>query len=106
MRYAMGLIGALAMCTPCHAQGFPTSLVANDKAMACRDPEKLPDASMAYEKKDPRAFRRTGCRFLKTGQQVSVEYAQRVGNEKYHLIRISWRRGPTLWAYSYDFQGQ
>jgi hypothetical protein len=36
--------------------------------------------------------------------QVSVEFAEPVAGEDYHRIRISWRRGPALWAYSYDFK--
>jgi hypothetical protein len=104
MRLVFGLLGVLACCAPSFAQYFPTSLVTNDKALACKDPEKIRTANLAIEKKDPRALRRTGCRRLRGGMQVSVEFAERVAGEDYHLIRISWRRGPALWAYSYDFQ--
>ena len=106
MRSVVCLIIVATLCTPCYGQSFPTSLVTNDNALVCREPERLPDAALAYEKKDPRAFRRTGCRLLRGGMQVAVEYAQRVGNENYHLIRVSWRRGPSVWGYSYDFKGQ
>ena len=104
MRLVFGLLGAIACCAPSFAQNFPASLVTNDKALACTDPEKIPVANLAIQKKDPRALRRTGCRRLRGGMQVSVEFAERVAGEDYHLIRISWRRGPALWAYSYDFQ--
>lgn len=104
MRWAIGVAAAMLTITPVHAQNFPTSLVSNDKALVCKDPDRLHDAATAQEKKDPRALRRTGCRLLRGGMQVSVEFAQRVGNENYHLIRISWRRGPSLWGYSYDFK--
>jgi hypothetical protein len=104
MRLVFGLLGVMACCTPSLAQNFPTSLVSNDNALACKDPEKIRVAHLALEKKDPRALRRTGCRQLRGGMQVSVEFAERVGKEDYHLIRITWRRGPALWAYSYDFK--
>jgi hypothetical protein len=104
MRWVIGLAGVVALCVPCRAQSFPTSLVTNDKALVCKAPERLPDAALAYEKKDPRALRRTGCRLLKGGMLVSVEFAQRFKTENYHLIRITWRRGPSLWGYSYDFK--
>jgi hypothetical protein len=104
MRLVFGLLGLVACCTPSFAQNFPTSLVTNDKALACKNPDKIRIANLAIEKKNPGALRRTGCRQLRGGTQVSVEFAERVGNEDYHLIRISWRRGPSLWAYSYDFK--
>jgi hypothetical protein len=104
MRSVFGLLGVVACCAPSFAQNFPTSLVANDKALACKNADKIRVANLAVEKKDPRALRRTGCRQLRGGMQVSVEFAERVGTENYHLIRISWRRGPALWAYSYDFK--
>jgi hypothetical protein len=104
MRLVFGLLGVVACCTQSSAQNFPTSLVTNDKALACTRPEKIPVANVAIQKKDPRALRRTGCRQLRGGMEVSVEFAERVSKEDYHLIRISWRRGPSLWAYSYDFK--
>jgi hypothetical protein len=104
MRLVFALLGVMACCAPALAQNFPTSLVTNDKALACTDPEKIRMANLAIEKKNPRALRRTGCRQLRGGMQVSVEFAQPVAGADYHLIRISWRRGPTLWAYSYDFK--
>jgi hypothetical protein len=104
MRWVIGLLGFVALCAPCRAQNFPTSLVTNDKALVCRDPDRLADAASAHEKKDRRAFRRTGCRLLKGGMHVSVEFAQRVKTEDYHLIRVTWRRGPSVWGYSYDFK--
>jgi hypothetical protein len=104
MRLVFGLLGLMACCAPSFAQNFPTSLVTNDKALACTSPDKIRIASLAIEKKNPRAMRRTGCRQLRGGMQVSVEFAEKVANEDYHLIRISWRRGRALWAYSYDFK--
>jgi hypothetical protein len=104
MRLVFGLLGVMACCAPSFAQNFPSSLVTNENALACKDPEKIAIAHLALEKKDPRALRRTGCRQLRGGMEVSVEFAQRVGREDYHLIRISWKRGPELWAYSYDFK--
>jgi hypothetical protein len=104
MRLVFGLLGVVACCAPSFAQNFPTSLVTNDKALACKNADNIRTANLAVQKKDPRALRRTGCRQLRGGMQVSVEFAERVGTEDYHLIRISWRRGPTLWAYSYDFK--
>lgn len=104
MRMVFGLLGVMAYCAPSFAQNFPSSLVTNDKALACTNPEKIRIANLAIEKKDPRALRRTGCRKLRGGMQVSVEFAERVARENYHLIRFSWRRGPALWAYSYDFK--
>jgi hypothetical protein len=104
MRLVFALLGVMACCAPSFAQNFPASLVTNDKALACSDPEKLRMANLAIEKKNPRALRRTGCRQLRGGIQVSVEFAEPVAGEDYHLIRISWRRGPALWGYSYDFK--
>ena len=104
MRSVFGLLGVMACCTPSFAQNFPASLVTNDKALACTAPEKIRIANLAIQKKDPRALRRTGCRQLRAGMEGSVEFAERVSKEDYHLIRISWRRGPSLWAYSYDFK--
>jgi hypothetical protein len=104
MRLVFALLGVIACCAPSFAQNFPASLVTNDKALACRNPEKIRTAILAIEKKDPRALRRTGCRQLRGGMQVSVEFAEPVAGEDYHRIRISWRRGPALWAYSYDFK--
>jgi len=104
MRCVIALIGLLLLCAPCRAQSFPSSLVSNNDAVVCKDPEKLPDAASAHEKKDRRAFWRTGCRLLRGGMTVSVEFAQRVKTENYHLIRVTWRRGPSVWGYSYDFK--
>jgi hypothetical protein len=104
MRLVLGLLGLMACCAPSFAQNFPASLVTKANALACKDPEKISMAHLALEKKDPRALYRTGCRQLRGGMEVSVEFAQRVGREDYHLIRISWKRGPELWAYSYDFK--
>jgi hypothetical protein len=104
MRLVLGLLGVMAYCAPSFAQNFPASLITNDKALACTAPEKIRIANLAIQKKDPRALRRTGCRQLRGGMQVSVEFAERVAKEDYHLIRISWRRGRALWAYSYDFK--
>jgi hypothetical protein len=104
MRWVIALFGVVALCTPCAAQSFPTSLVSNDHALVCKDPGSLGGAGLAHEKKNPRAFRRTGCRLLRAGMAVSVEFAQRYKTENYHLIRISWRRGGSWWAYSYDFK--
>jgi len=104
MRLVFGLLGLMMFCAPSFAQNFPTSLVTNDNALACKDPASIRIAHLGLEKKDPRALRRTGCRQLRGGMQVSVEFAERVGNEDYYLVRISWRRGPGLWAYSYDFK--
>jgi len=104
MRLAFGLLGMMIVCTSSLAQNFPTSLVTNENALACKDPANIKTAYLGLEKKDPGALQRTGCRRLRAGMHVSVEFAERVGNEDYHLIRISWRRGPTLWAYSYEFR--
>jgi hypothetical protein len=104
MRLIFGLLGVMACCAPSFAQNFPTSLVAKDKAVACKDLKKIKMANLAVQKKDTRALRRTGCRQLRAGIQVSVEFAESVGNGDYHLIRISWGRGPALWAYSYNFE--
>jgi hypothetical protein len=104
MRLVFALLGVMACCAPALAQNFPTSLVTKDKALACTDPEKIRIANLAIEKKNPRALRRTGCRQLRGGMQVSVEFAEPVAGEDYHLIRISWRRARALWAYSYDFK--
>ena len=104
MRLVFGLLGAMACCAPAFAQNFPTSLVTKDNALVCKDPEKIRVAHLALEKKDPRALRRTGCRQLRGGMDVSVVFAQRVDKEDYHLVCITWRRGPELWAYSYDFK--
>jgi hypothetical protein len=35
MRLVFGLLGVMACCTQSFAQNFPTSLVTNDKALAC-----------------------------------------------------------------------
>jgi tRNA A37 threonylcarbamoyladenosine dehydratase len=104
MRIAVSLLGVLASCAPLFAQNFPTSLVSNEGAIACTDPTKIRVARLGLGQKDPSVLRRTGCRRLKGGMQVSVEYAEPVGNEDYHLIRVSWHRGPALWSYSYDFK--
>jgi hypothetical protein len=104
MRLVFGLLGVVACCAPSFAQNFPTSLVAKDKAVACKDLKKIKMANLAVQKKDTRALRRMGCRQLRAGLQVSVEFAESVGNGDYHLIRISSGRGAALWAYSYNFE--
>jgi hypothetical protein len=104
MRLPLALLVTAAIAAPCHAQNFPATLVATSNAVVCRDPDALPDGIEAHEKKNSRALRKAGCQLLRPGMQVSVEYAQRVGTEKYHLIRVSWRRGPSRWGYSYGFK--
>jgi hypothetical protein len=104
MRLVFALLGMMACCSPSFAQNFPLTLVTNDNALACKDSEKITMARLALEKKDPRALYRTGCRQLKGGMQVSVLLAQRVAKEDYRLVCITWRHGPELWAYSYDFK--
>lgn len=104
MRLTIALLAFAAFGAPCAAQNFPQTLVTAKNAVVCKEPEALADGIEAHEKKNPRAMRRAGCQVLRPGMQVRVEYAQRVGNEKYHLIRVTWRRGPSRWAYSYDFK--
>jgi len=104
MRLPIALLATACITSLCHAQSFPTTLVTTPNAVVCKDPESLADGIAAQEKKNQRALRKAGCRLLRPGMQVSVEYAQRVGRENYHLIRISWRRGPSSWGYSYDFK--
>jgi hypothetical protein len=104
MRLPIALLATACFTSLGHAQTFPSTLVTTSKAVVCKDPESLPEGIVAQEKKNQRALRKAGCRLLRVGMQVGVEYAQRVGNENYHLIRINWRRGPSLWGYSYDFK--
>jgi hypothetical protein len=104
MRLVFALLGLMACCSPSLAQNFPLTLETNDNAIACKDPEKISSARLALEKKDPRALWRTGCRQLRGGMQVSVLLVQRVEKQDYKLVCITWRRGPELWAYSYDFK--
>ena len=47
MRWVFGLLGVMACCTPSFAQNFPTSLVAKDKALACKDLKKIKTANLA-----------------------------------------------------------
>ena len=54
MRLVFGLLGVMACCAPSFAQNFPTSLVANDKALACAAVEKIRIANLAIQKKDPK----------------------------------------------------
>ena len=104
MRLPIALLVTAAVAAPCHAQNFPDTLVATSNAVVCKEPEALSDGIAAHEKKNQRALRKAGCQVLREGMQVRVEYAQRVGSEKYHLIRVSWRRGPSRWTYSYSFK--
>lgn len=104
MRLVFALFGMMAWCAPSFAQNFPLTLVTNDNALACKDPEKITTARLALDKKDPRALWRTGCRQLRGGMQVSVLLTQRVEKGDYKLVCITWRHGPELWAYSYDFK--
>ena len=104
MRLPIALLATATIIAPCQAQNFPSTLVATSNAVVCRDPEALPDGIAAHEKKNSRALHKAGCQVLRAGMQVSVEYAQRVGKENYHLIRVSWRRGPSRWGYSYAFK--
>jgi hypothetical protein len=104
MRLVLALLGMMACCSPSFAQNSPLTLVTNDNALVCKDSEKITMARLALEKKDPRALRRTGCRQLRGGMQVSVLLTQRVDREDYKLVCITWRHGPELWAYSYDFK--
>src|SRR5580698_2520993 len=98
MRLVFALLGMMAFRSPSFAQNFPLTLVTNDNALACKDSEKITMARLALEKKDPRALRRTGCRQLRGGMQVSVLLTQRVDREDYKLVCITWRHGPELWA--------
>jgi hypothetical protein len=104
MRPPIALLVIACTVAPCQAQNFPSTLTSTSNAVVCKDPEGLAEGIQAHEKKDQRALRKAGCRLLRAGMQVGVQYAQRVGRESYHLIRISWRRGPSLWGYSYDFK--
>ena len=104
MRLPIALLATITIAAPCHAQDFPSTLVATSNAVVCRDPDALSDGIAAHEKKNSRALRKAGCQVLRAGMEVSVEYAQRVGRENYHLIRVSWRRGPSRWGYSYGFK--
>ncbi len=104
MRLPIALLAITGFTPLCHAQTFPSTLVTTSNAVVCKDPESLAEGISAWEKKNRRALRKAGCRLLRPAMQVRVEYAQRVGKENYHLIRIGWRRGPSLWGYSYDFK--
>ena len=104
MRLPLALLLTVAISAPCAAQDFPETLVATSNAVVCKEPEALPDGIAAHEKKNQRALRKAGCQVLRPGMQVRVEYAQRVGRENYHLIRVSWQRGPSRWGYSYGFK--
>jgi hypothetical protein len=104
MRLSIALLVTTTIVAPCQAQNFPDTLVSTSNAVVCREPEALPDGIAAHEKKNPRALNKAGCQVLRPGTQVRVEYAQRVGKENYHLIRVSWRRAPSRWAYSYSFK--
>jgi hypothetical protein len=104
MRLSIALLVTTTIAAPCLAQNFPDTLVTTSNAVACRDPEALSDGIEAHGKKNLRALNKAGCLVLRPGMQVRVEYAQRVGKENYHLIRVSWRRAPSRWAYSYSFK--
>ena len=104
MRHSLTLLVLIGTISSAHAQNFPTALQTTREAVVCKTPEGLSEGAAAYKSKDHRSFQRNGCRVLRAGMQVRVEYAQRVGREDYHLIRIGWRRGPSMWAYSYDFK--
>ena len=104
MRLPLAILFAASVVAPCAAQNFPSALIASGDAVVCKDPDSLADGIAAHDKKDGRALRKAGCRVLRPGMQVRVVYAQRVSGENYHLIRVSWRRGPSLWGYSYAFK--
>ena len=104
MRLPIALLASVWLASPSQAQNFPGALVTSSDALVCKDPENLQEGIAAQEKKNRRALHKAGCRLLRPGMQVSVQYAQRVSGGNYHLIRINWRRGSSLWGYSYDFK--